>query len=329
MIEGFDPRFDCVEDFVRKITHAIWEERDVGQISDWYGDAVRIATPHRESVHIDAAVRSMVEALHTFGDRAMLAEDVLAAPCGGGRFHVSHRIFSTMLHSGEGVYGVPSQRPLGVRMIADRVCAANTVLREWHVVDQLAIARQIGVSRDELAARFALARRARGDAEAGADGLIARWAGDDTDAAPAGLARTIVDRYCEMWAGDNAGIVPDLYDRAATLHAPGGEMLIGAAGVDRFLSGYRAAFPNGEMQVHQVVVREDPRAPVRIALRWSLRAPHDGYGRFGLPTGRDVALLGISHLELRGALVLREYLMLDDVAIAGQLLPAGTEDMPR
>ncbi|MEL7161877.1 MAG: nuclear transport factor 2 family protein, partial [Bacteroidota bacterium] len=51
--------------------------------------------------------------------------------------------------------------------------------------------------------------------------------------------------------------------------------------------------------VHHVIGREDPLMPPRAAVRWSLWGKHDGWGRFGTPTGAEVYVLGISHAELQ------------------------------
>jgi hypothetical protein len=318
--DGFDPQFDGLEDFLRKVTEGIWQDKDVGQISDWYGEHVQISTPWRESRDVEAAVRTTLEALHTFPDRTMLSEDILWSEDEPNGFYASHRIFSDMTHWGEGVYGAPTGKHLGVRMIADRVCVGSSILREWHVVDQAGIALGIESTRDALAERFLEQRQAKGLGPFDPDELVARWAGGPEGDLPDGVVAGLIERYCAMWSGGNAGIVPELYDQAATLHAPGGETLIGDRSIARFLSGYRAAFPKGEVIVHHTVVREDPSEPVRVALRWSFRTRHDGFGRFGAPSEAEAVILAISQFELRGGLIRREYLMIDEVSVATQIL---------
>lgn len=86
------------------------------------------------------------------------------------------------------------------------------------------------------------------------------------------------------------------------------------------LSGYRASFADSEVQLHHLIVRRDPNEPVRISLRWSLLTWHDGYGKFGVPTRKPVSITGISQLELRDGLIIREYLGLDELAIWSQIV---------
>ena len=60
--------------------------------------------------------------------------------------------------------------------------------------------------------------------------------------------------------------------------------------------------------------------PPRAALRWSLRGRHDGWGRFGPPTGADVYLMGLSHAEFGPWGLRREYVVYDQVAVWKQIL---------
>ena len=58
-----------------------------------------------------------------------------------------------------------------------------------------------------------------------------------------------------------------------------------------------------------------------IAMRWRVRASHDGAGRYGPPTGKPVQIMGISHAELdHHGRVLREWVLIDEIALWMQLL---------
>jgi len=129
-----------------------------------------------------------------------------------------------------------------------------------------------------------------------------------------------VERYLTMWAGGNSGTVPGLYHPAATLYAPGHCSGTGEQEIAALLSGYRASFADSEVQLHHLIVRRDPGEPVRISLRWSLLTWHDGYGKFGVPTRKPVSITGISQLELRDGLIIREYLGIDELAIWSQIV---------
>jgi len=130
----------------------------------------------------------------------------------------------------------------------------------------------------------------------------------------------VVERYLTMWAGGNGGTVPGLYHPAATLYGPGHCMATGEQEIGAWLSGYRASFADSETQLHHLIVRKDPNEPVRISLRWSLLTWHDGYGKFGAPTRKPISITGITQLELRDGLIIREYLGIDELAIWSQIV---------
>jgi hypothetical protein len=66
-------------------------------------------------------------------------------------------------------------------------------------------------------------------------------------------------------------------------------------------------------------VQQEEEKPVRVALRWSYCGTHKGRGRYGIHTGSPLALLGISHFELRDGLIVNEWLMVDETAVYAQI----------
>jgi len=54
-------------------------------------------------------------------------------------------------------------------------------------------------------------------------------------------------------------------------------------------------------------------------MRWSYCGNHSGYGRYGEPTGCPIALLGISHFELRDDKILNEWQVVDETAVYAQI----------
>lgn len=56
------------------------------------------------------------------------------------------------------------------------------------------------------------------------------------------------------------------------------------------------------------------------AIRWSLTGWHDGWDRYGVPTGADIHVMGISHAESGPWGLRRETTLIDDIAIWKQIL---------
>ena len=114
--------------------------------------------------------------------------------------------------------------------------------------------------------------------------------------------------------------IPDEYDRAANLEYAGGVSTFSHDGADEFWMGLRASFPNAEFKIHHMIGREDPMMSPRAALRWTLHGKHDGWGKFGAPTGTNVFILGVSHAEFGTWGLRREWALYDETSVWKQIL---------
>ena len=70
---------------------------------------------------------------------------------------------------------------------------------------------------------------------------------------------------------------------------------------------------------HQIG-RADPLLSPRTAIRWSLTGLHEGWGRYGAPTGAMVHIMGVSHAEFGPWGLRREVTIFDDIAVWKQIL---------
>ncbi|PLR27402.1 polyketide cyclase [Pantoea endophytica] len=319
-LPGFSPQFDSIQQFILTLTHVVWEQKDIGQLADFYATPVVFHTPEKRLTELSDFMRLTLEALHCFPQRQVLTEDILTAREGDTCWYASQRTQARIQHLGEGFFGAPSGKTVWVRTFADRICRDGLVEQEWLLQDRAGILAQIGTNVAEFAQHLTQMRQQQGLEMPAPEELEARWAGgpdgDDAEGTIAGL----IERYLSMWAGGNSGVVPGVYHPAATLHGPGHSSFTGELEIGSFLSGYRASFADSETQLHHLVVRRDANEPVRISLRWSLLSWHDGYGKFGPPSRKPVCISGISHLELRDGVIMREYLGIDELSIWLQLL---------
>ena len=121
-----------------------------------------------------------------------------------------------------------------------------------------------------------------------------------------------------------------MYDDAAQQIGPGEATAYGHAEIAAF---WRSIF--GELAVQQFSIehlalqRSSSRAD-RIALRFRAKVHHltsstgttTGVSRYGKESNREVELLGIVHAEFYGGRIIREWVLLDEVAIWMQILSA-------
>lgn len=317
-LDGFDPKWRDVPHYINGITSEIWEERQIGTLNKYYGDDLIVRSPASIVQGNDGIIAATMATLAEFPDRALPGEDVIWCPAPGG-FLSSHRLICTATHLGAGAYGPPTGRALTYRILADCYCTQNAVHDEWLVRDQAAIVLQMG---EEVEGWTRRQITREGGPEACVQPFSPRldvagpYKGDgNTDETGARLAE-LINR---MMAADFAAI-PAGYDRVATLHYPGHAMSYGHSGADRFWLALRASMPSAQFTVHHQVGRNDPGLPRRAALRWSLDGLHDGWGRFGAPTGAHLHVMGITHAEFGPTGLRREWTLVDDTAIWRQIL---------
>jgi predicted ester cyclase len=312
-LTGFDAQFVDLRDYIFKITEWIWEGRGIDLIRDYYAEDCPVKTPGGAFSGVEGVIRGTLETLQEFPDRTLLGEDVIDSEDAPGTYYSSHRIFSHMTHKGEGAFGEPTGVRAGVMTIADCLCREDRIVDEWLVRDQAGLAQQLGhspvVLGEALAAKVTLP-----DAEA----LVERWRGPEGDMDIDALGPVAV-RYRDLWQNARLERLRDGYARAIDAKVPGARTLRGHDDLERFWFGYKAAFPTGRFRIHHWIDREDAGESRRVALRWSLSTTHQGGGVFGAASGAPVVLLGITHAELRGDTVVREWHQLDEIAIHAQI----------
>ncbi len=318
-MRGFDPEFADLPDYILGITRTIWEDRGVDTLNRFYADDVIVRSPAGVVTGNDGVIAATLATLAEFPDRQLLGEDVIWTGDEEKGFLSSHRIVSTATHLGDGAYGPASGTRFVYRIIADCAAKDNQIYDEWLIRDQGAIVAQLGIDpRDYAAAQI----EAEGGPEratrpfAPATDVAGRYTGAGDD------GRVGVD-YADLLTAIMAaglGAVVDRYDRAAHLELPGGVTGHGWTDADRFWLGLRSAFPSATFTIHHRIGRHDEGEPPRAAVRWSLDGTHDGWGRYGAPTGAPVHVMGISHAEWGPRGLRREWVMLDDTAIWKQIL---------
>ena len=312
-MKGFDAEFTDLDHYIRVITDRIWEGRRVDDIKRYYSNDCAVETPSSVSIGVQPVIDGTRATLLAFPDRRLLAEDVIASGDDVGGYLSSHRIFSPMTHAGPGVFGAASGKAICARTIADCVCINNRIVHEWLVRDQAAIARQIGSHERDVAQRW-LNERGGFNMPPMPAAPAPYVSFFDTHA----LAANYADAYLHLWSGKALSTSHHANVIAAV---PGGEARVGLAALNAFWSDMRGAFPHGDFRVEHLVANERAdKGLTAIAMRWRLRATHQGGHRYGAPSGKTIELLGIQHAEIEHGKVVREWVLIDDVAVWMQVL---------
>ncbi|WP_171236287.1 ester cyclase [Ruegeria sp. HKCCA6837] len=318
-MKGFDPKFKDFPDYIIGITKEIWEDRGIATLHHYYAPDIVVRSPASVVVGNQGVIAATMATLAEFPDRTLLGEDVIWSGTPEEGMLSSHRLLSTATHLGDGVYGNATGKKLVYRILADCHAINNQINDEWLIRDQSAIVQQMGWDPKEYA-RDLIAR------EGGPDACVQPYTPANDQPGPYkgyGNDNEWGQKYSEILTrimNADMGVIQAEYDRGVLSEYPGGTTGHSWGPVDRFWMGLRASFPNAEFKVQHQIGRDDPMMPPRAAIRWTLHGKHDGWGVFGVPTGAEVFVLGISQAEFGPWGLRKEYTLFDETSIWKQIL---------
>ncbi|MDX1413769.1 MAG: ester cyclase [Candidatus Promineifilaceae bacterium] len=317
-MQNFSPEFKTPEQYIIDITYKIWEEQEVERIHEWYAADCPVRTPGGVSNTAEEVINDTLYSMKIFPNRDLLAEDIIIGDLAEG-FLSSHRVRSVGVHKGDGYLGPATNRPVTMLAIADCLCRNNQVVEEWVLADQARNLIQLGI--DPLAYGKNVGKNNREAYAIGNDAMRERWANPEglTIVGDKAIAQRIMDTYSAIWNDKNLAVMDERYDRALRFEGPGVEPNYGRNNTANLLTSMLASIPDGRFEPHYIIVRQQEERPVRVALRWTVCGTHSGHGRYGDPTGSPVAILGISHFELRDGLIVNEWFVMDEVAVYAQI----------
>ncbi len=325
-MQGFDPKFRDFPDYIIGITKEIWEDRGIATLHQYYAPEIVVRSPASVVIGNKDVISATMATLAEFPDRVLYGEDVIWSGTPEDGMLSSHRIISQATHAGNGVYGHATGKTLEYRILADCHAKNNMIDDEWLIRDQGAIVRQMGWDPKDYAADLI--------EKEGGPATCVKPLSPETDQPGPYSGRgndnpwgaQLAELLTRIMGADMAAI-PEVYDRACHLEYPGHVTAHGTPEADKFWMGLRASFPKAEFTVHHQIGRDDPLAPPRAAVRWSLWGKHEGWGAFGRPTGAMVYILGITHAEFGqvgtdSPRLRREYTLFDETAVWKQILLA-------
>ena len=317
-MKGFSDRFTDFPDYILGITQEIWEHRNLATLHHYYAPDIPVRSPGSIVFGNEGVIGATMATLAEFPDRRLLGEDVIWSGSPEEGMLSSHRILSTATHLGDGVYGKATGKKLRYRIIADCHAIDNQINDEWLIRDQGAVVRQLGWDPKEYAIDLI-------EREGGPENCVQPFHPSIDQVGPytgRGNDNVWGAKYADILnriMGADLGVIPAEYDRAVTGFYPGGKELISTDGVDDFWIGLRAAFPSASFTIDHQIGREDPMMSPRSAIRWSLTGKHDGWGAFGKPSGAEVHVMGISHVEFGPWGIRREYTLFDETSVWKQI----------
>ena len=322
-LDGFEPVYSDLVDYILRCTHRIWEQKNIGLCRTHYADTTVMQTLNGHTSRLDNVVQGTIGTLSCYPDRVVVGEDVIWSEDTPGVFLSSHRITSDGTQMGdEAIYGAATANASSVTTIADCVCRENRIVEEWLVRDNVRAAWQNGHEPWAIArAQAALDEQGDPARHAWRTADIAEVKAGDPLSPPEDHPAAIPVRALRLaFRDDMYGDAAGLLSVSAETRWPSNRWGYGRGYWIGCLLQLRAALHGVRFRLDHWAARPLPDGDVAVAIRWRLTGRHLGKGVWGDPSGRDLLILAVSHYRLRGGRIIEDITVFDELAILRQIV---------
>jgi len=322
-MQGFDPEYADIVDYIVRCTHRIWDERDVGLIDTHYTHNCIVNYTLGASHTREQVVEGTIQRLAEFPERRGMAYQVIWNGNDRDGFYTSHLVCGSGLHLGPGPWGAPTGKRFVAWTIADCMIFENKIYREWIVRDSMGMILQLGLDGDAIARAMAEAHVGMKAEDIGTSeralGQTPPRESCDTSIASSDMEADIIRALHAIWNRRMFGGVRKLYSERATVTIPCNRKLYGPGQIVGHVIDIMAMMPDAEFACdHIATVPASIEGGMKVAVRWSLRGRHKGYGRLGAPTGKPLYMLGMTHMHIVDGKIVEEFMLYDELALKAQ-----------
>lgn len=326
-MRGFEPQYPNIIDYIIRITHQIWEEKDIGYVYDTYSHDCMVWGELGLAAGRDLVVQHVIEQSNAFPDLRILPDEVIWAGDDQIGFHTSHRSQIIGTNTGYSAHGAPTGKRIQFLCMANCVTRDNEIFYEHVAYDTCYLVKQLGFDPVETARR---AGASPTTPALPADYLASEPTRMSGQSKPAKVAipTSIKDSPEEfvraamqtMWNRRNLSAVQQVYHPGIVSEATGGRVFQGVGQLRSFMLSQLAMFPDMLHSVDDLYWMGNADEGFLVAFRWSMLGSHRGMGRYGEPTGREVSLWGITHWVIEQGRVTKEWTCFNEFGALVQIL---------
>ena len=328
-MRGFDETYVDIIDYIVRITHRIWEEKDIGYITDTYRHNSHVYDDYGLQYGSEKIVADTAHTINAFPDIRLFADEIIWAGNDEVGFHTSHRTVIMGHNSGYSRYGPPTGKKVELWCIANCVSLENEIFAEWVVYDTASLIRQLGFDLPQMA-------RALGNelADSGVDdprfgegqGLPGQAKPDYRQAPPVstGAGGFDVEEFTRrtwhnIWNRRSLKEVSRAYDPSLNFRGSSGRVFYGRGEYQSFILSLIAMFPDLMLQIDDIYWMGNDDDGYLVSVRWSLVGTHRGNGIYGAPSGRRINMWGITQQEIRDGVIHKEWMLFNEFAVMQQI----------
>lgn len=323
-MRGFEDTYVDIIDYIVRITHRIWEEKDIGYIYDTYSHNSNVHDDYGLQYGRDKIVADTVHTINAFPDIRLFADEIVWAGDDEVGFHTSHRTVIKGNNTGYSKYGPPTGRRIHCMCIANCVALANEIFDEWVIYDTASLIQQLGFNLREKARtignevdwdslsdqRFGEAERLPGQGKP----LYLQYKTDGFD-----VEDFIRVTYHNIWNRRMLGTVRQAYATNLFFIGSTGRVYKGRGEYQSYILSILAMFPDLALTVDDVYWMGNDKEGYKTSVRWSINGTHRGHGIYGVPTGRQINMWGISQHEIKDGVIQKEWTLFNEFAVMQQI----------
>ncbi|TDF35625.1 nuclear transport factor 2 family protein [Alteromonadaceae bacterium M269] len=326
-LPGFDEEFVDIVDYIIRITHRIWERKNIGLCYRYYADICPVFTLGGYSESVESVVQNTLKTIASFPDRSLIGEDVIWRENDDGSYYSSHLITSIMTNTGDSEFGKATNKTGRVTTIADCICSENKIVKEWLVRDNSFLVMQLGI--DPIDAAINAAKVPHVSA-------FLDWQQSEIERISQVKHRDEVllcreDNWCiESFIHSWAQIIFNqkqfsqlslFYGLTASQQWPGGRMSTGIAQISGNFIQWLAQCPDAKMTVDHIATVKMEDGSIDVAVRWSLAGHFNPRNpRLKPVAGQQFFVLAASHFYIKNQRIMKEITVFDELALYSNLI---------
>jgi len=333
-LSGFDEEFIDIVDYIIRITHRIWEQKNVGLCYQYYSDICPVFTLGAYSECVEQVVQNTLKTIAAFPDRSLIGENVIWKEEPDNTYYSSHLITSIMTNTGNSDFGRATNKTGRVTTIADCVCFENKIIKEWLVRDNSFLIAQLGIDLIDAAIHFSRLTP---------NETFNNWYNSEYERVGKTEHRALRTLTAKNWTVENFvqswvqtlfnqkqfSTLTDFYHVAAAHQWPGGRRSTGLAQISGTLIQWLSQCPDAKMTIDHIAVVGFDEETIDIALRWSVAGtytPHDE--RLEPLKGQRFFVLGCTHMRVRNQKIIKEVPVFDEISLYANLIREAGVTLP-
>ena len=289
-MKGFETQYKNIIDYIVRITHTIWEEKNIGYIYDTYSPDCLVWDEFGLQYGSEKIVSDTIHTNNAFPDIRLFADEVIWAGDEKTSFHTSHRTIITGTNTGFSKFSKPTGKTVRLFCIANCVAKNNEIYYENVVYDTAGLIKQLGLDLHEVAKQIAN------------EGVRGPFAPDFKKTKPKrkisklkpisyeipnnikNLREFVHAVYDTIWNRRNFSALNSAYSNNVEFEGSTGRKFKGISKLRNFIISMISCFPDLALSIEDLYWMGNAKDGYLVSIRWGAVGTHKGNGIYGAPT---------------------------------------------